>query len=390
MDFQKYGFEKINFGCAPQTVVVGLSGGVDSSVAAAILKWQGYNVIGLFMKNWEEQSADRRCTAEEDFSDVKRVADVLDIPYYTVNFSKQYMDSVFKMFLAGLEKGVTPNPDVLCNREIKFGPFLQHAKKIGADYIATGHYCRVQRGCSDFAEQNRLLKGADDNKDQSYFLCGVSNAQLSKVLFPVGGLVKGQVREIATKLGLITADKKDSTGICFIGERKFREFMKEYLGNKPGEIRTLQGEVVGKHDGLMYYTLGQRKGLGIGGQRDVAPSKIAGESGRFETLTSRWFVVRKDLKNNVLYVNNGECGEMFTKIVYAENFNWINGASKEKKFKCMAKVRYRQPDQKCEVEILDDGKVRITFEKPQRAVTPGQWVVLYIEDVCLGGGEIIP
>ena len=362
--FEKYGFEKINFGCAPQTVVVGLSGGVDSSVAAAILKWQGYNVIGLFMKNWEEQSEGGRCTAEEDFSDVKRVADVLGIPYYTVNFSRQYMDSVFKMFLEGLEKGITPNPDVLCNREIKFGPFLQHAMKIGADYIATGHYCRVKEG--------RLLKGADGNKDQSYFLCGVSSEQLSRVLFPVGGLVKGQVREIATELGLITAEKKDSTGICFIGERKFRDFMKGYLGNKPGDIRALQGEVVGKHEGLMYYTLGQRKGLGIGGKNEA---------------TDRWFVVRKDLKDNVLYVNNGECEEMFTSVVEAENFNWIGG--KPYTGKATAKVRYRQPDQKCEVEILEGGRVRVIFEKPQRAVTPGQWVVLYIGDVCLGGGEIL-
>ena len=338
-----------------KTVVVGLSGGVDSSVAAALLKEQGYNVIGLFMKNWEE---DEHCTAEEDFIDVKRIAEVLDIPYYTVNFAKEYMEDVFKVFLDGLKRGITPNPDILCNREIKFGPFLQFAEKLGADYIATGHYCRVENG--------RLLKGKDDNKDQSYFLAGVTAKQLEKVLFPVGDLEKPEVRKIATKYNFTTATKKDSTGICFIGERKFRDFMRGYLGNKNGDIKTLEGSVVGKHEGLMYYTLGQRKGLGIGGVR-------GGDD--------RWFVVKKDLENNILYVNNGECQEMFTKVVRLEKFNWIG----EPKYgKMMAKVRYRQEDQSC--EVFEDG--RIVFDKPQRAVTPGQWVVLYDGDVCLGGGEI--
>ncbi|KAI4454076.1 trna 5-methylaminomethyl-2-thiouridylate -methyltransferase [Holotrichia oblita] len=363
--FAKYGFEKLN--CkTPPTVVVGMSGGVDSSVAAAILKWQGYNVIGLFMKNWDEQDAGGVCTSEADFADVKRVSEALEIPYYTVNFSKQYMDNVFKMFLDGLERGVTPNPDVLCNREIKFGPFLDYATKIGADYIATGHYCRVNNGI--------LMKGSDESKDQSYFLCGLSQKQLSRVLFPVGGLLKEQVREIAAKLNLVTAQKKDSTGICFIGERKFRDFMKGYLGNKPGEIRTLDGKTVGKHDGLMYYTLGQRKGLGIGGMKG--------------TDENRWFVVSKDLQNNILYVNNGECPEMFTEQLTARDFNWIVKPN-EKKFKCTAKTRYRQPDQKCEAEVLEKDLLRVKFDKPQRAVTPGQWVVLYDGDKCLGGGEII-
>jgi len=384
--FDKYGFKKIDFRVGePQTVVVGMSGGVDSSVAAAILKWQGYNVIGLFMKNWEETGADGMCTTESDYSDVKRVSEVLNIPYYTVNFSRQYMDNVFKIFLDGLGRGYTPNPDILCNREIKFGPFLDFAKKLGADYIATGHYVRVVRDGSNAC----LLKGIDDNKDQSYFLCGLSQEQISKALFPVGDLDKTQVREIAERLNLITAKKKDSTGICFIGERKFRDFMKNYLGNKNGEIRTLSECIVGSHEGLMYYTLGQRKGLKIGG--------VKGED------EARWFVVKKDLEKNVLYVNNGECDEMFTKELIAIDFNWIGGVPlelKEKnidkaKFECMAKTRYRQPDQRCWVEILDNkdskkdfSKIKVVFDKKQRAVTPGQWVVLYNGDVCLGGGVI--
>jgi len=339
---EKYGLNK--------TVVVGMSGGVDSSVAAYLLKQQGYNVIGLFMKNWED-------CPEKDYADVKRVAEVIGIPYYTVNFSKQYMESVFEVFLDGLKKGITPNPDILCNREIKFGPFLKKAFEIGADYIATGHYCRVHEG--------KLLKGVDDSKDQSYFLCGLSQEQLSRVMFPVGGLLKKEVREIAKAAGLVTAEKKDSTGICFIGERKFKEFMKNYLGNQAGDIKTLDGKKVGRHEGLMYYTLGQRKGLGIGGTNES---------------TERWFVVRKDLQSNILYVNNGESDEMFTKVVVVEAINWIGEA---RYGKLTAKTRYRQPDQKCEVN-----GVRVVFEKPQRAVTPGQWLVLYDGDVCLGGGII--
>ena len=362
---EKYGLNKLIFDGTPPTVVVGMSGGVDSSVSAYILKWQGYNVVGLFMKNWEEVGPNGVCPSEKDFADVKRVAETIGIPYYSVNFSKQYMDNVFKVFLDGLAKGVTPNPDVLCNREIKFGPFLKKALEIGGDFVATGHFCRVSEG--------KLLKGVDESKDQSYFLCGLSQKQLSKAMFPVGGLLKSQVREIAKAAGLVTAEKKDSTGICFIGERKFCEFLKGYLGNQAGDIKTMDGKVIGRHEGLMYYTLGQRKGLGIGGTSET---------------TDRWFVVRKDLENNILYVSNGECEEMFTKEVIAKDFNWIGCKLVWDWFDCTAKTRYRQPDQKGMAVLLDDGSVKVVLEKQQRAVTPGQWLVLYDGDVCLGGGII--
>lgn len=362
---EKYGLNKLAFEGAPPTVVVGMSGGVDSSVAAYILKWQGYNVIGLFMKNWEESDPNGICSSEKDFADVKRVAETIGIPYYSVNFSRQYMESVFKVFLKGLENGITPNPDILCNREIKFGPFLKKAFEIGGDFVATGHYSRTSEG--------KLLKGLDVTKDQSYFLCGLAHEQISKVIFPVGGLLKTQVREIAKAAGLVVAEKKDSTGICFIGERKFREFLKGYLGNQAGIIKTMDGKVVGRHVGLMYYTLGQRKGLGIGGTNET---------------TERWFVVRKDLSNNILYVSNGECPEMYAKEVVARDFNWIGNKPVLNSFTCMAKTRYRQPDQKCIVFLQDCGSVKVIFDKPQRAVTPGQWLVLYSGDICLGGGII--
>ena len=367
-----------------QTVVIGMSGGVDSSVSAYLLKQQGYDVIGLFMKNWEGDDTDDHCSAESDYADVKRVCEVIGIPYYSINFAKQYMDNVFSQFLKGLEQGYTPNPDILCNREIKFGPFLEYAKKIGADFIATGHYARVEHTPNG----THLLKGIDESKDQSYFLCGLSQEQLSKVMFPIGSIKKQEVRKIAEKLGLVTATKKDSTGICFIGERKFRDFLKGYFGNQMGEIRTLEEKVIGKHNGLMYYTLGQRKGLGIGGVQGHDDNK--------------WFVVKKNLKANVLYVNNGECDELFTSGLVATDFNFIGSKSDSDVLfakKLGAKTRYRQPDQICVVEtVCDDknsrndlskNKIRVNFEKPQRAVTPGQWVVLYDGDRCLGGGVIV-
>ena len=353
-------------------VVVGLSGGVDSSVSAAILKWQGFNVVGLFMRNWEEKDGAGHCTTEEDFEDVKRVAEHLDVPYYSMNFAGQYMERVFEEFLRGLKAGYTPNPDILCNREIKFGPFLDYAKSLGASYIATGHYARVLKSARGGVN---LLKGLDETKDQSYFLCGLSQRQLGNVLFPVGGLKKSQVREIAEGLNLPVAKKKDSTGICFIGERKFREFLQTYLGNQEGDIVTTNGENVGRHVGLMYYTLGQKKGLGIGG-------RVGAKEGE------GWIVLSKDLDKNQLVVSNGECEVLYARELTASDFNWIAGAPPAESFNCTAKVRYRQSDQACSVEILKGNRVRVTFSQPQRAITPGQWVVLYDGEICLGGGVI--
>lgn len=345
-----------------------MSGGVDSSVSAYLLKKQGYDVVGLFMKNWEGDPTCDGCSAVDDFNDVARVCEKIGIPYYSINFADKYMDRVFKHFLKGLNDGITPNPDILCNREIKFGPFLDFADKIGADMIATGHYAKVSH--NDGIAQ--LLKSKDTDKDQTYFLCALSQKQLSRVIFPLGEITKPEVRKIATKLGLVTADKKDSTGICFVGERKFRDFMHQYFGDKQGNIVTLGGEVVGKHKGLVYYTIGQRKGLGIGATDDA---------------TDRWFVVKKDVASNTLVVNNGECPELFSSALKCREFNWITPQT-DTTFKCNVKVRYRQPDQPCTVTVHKNGGVKISFDSKQRAVTPGQWAVLYDGEVCLGGGEI--
>lgn len=352
-----------------KTVVVGMSGGVDSSVAAYLLKKQGYNVIGLFMHNWEEEEGGH-CTAEQDFLDVRMVASKLDIPYFSVNFSKEYKDRVFADFLEEYKKGRTPNPDVLCNREIKFGPFLEHAKKIGADFIATGHYCKI----SHENGVHRLLKAKDTNKDQTYFLNQLNQKQLEMVLFPLGDMVKADVRKIAEEQGLITASKKDSTGICFIGERNFREFLKNYLPLKPGNIVDDKGNIVGKHEGLCYYTLGQRRGLDIGGK--------AGGNG------DRWFVLKKDLDKNELVVSQGETDALFSNGLISYKVNWITGMPQEKTFYCYAKMRYRQPDQKVKVTLQENGHVKVDFYEKQRAVTPGQYVVFYTETECLGGGVI--
>ncbi len=353
-----------------KTVVVGISGGVDSSVAAYLLKKQGYNVIGLFMVNWEENDENGVCTSQQDYEDVKRVCAKIGIPYYTVNYAKEYYEKVFEYFLHEYKKGRTPNPDVLCNKEIKFGPFLNFAKSIGADYIATGHYAKKVEKAGLYY----LKKAKDLNKDQSYFLNQLSQQQLKYVLFPLEDITKPKVREIAEKLELCNAKKKDSTGICFIGERNFKKFLKNYLPAKSGEIRTLDEKVIGKHDGLMYYTLGQRRGLGIGGYKN----------GNGE----RWFVVKKDLKNNVLYVHQGEDKELYTSSMKSGKFNWIPQKPSQTEFDCFAKFRYRQPDQKVHVKQVDD-HVEITFYEKQRAVTPGQYVVLYTEDeTCLGGAEI--
>lgn len=353
-----------------KTVVVGLSGGVDSSVAAYLLKQQGYNVIGLFMLNWEENDENGNCTAEKDFEDVKRVANKIGIPYYTVNYAKEYKERVFSYFLEEYEKGYTPNPDVMCNKEIKFGPFLKHALELGADYIATGHYCkRVDRDGKVY-----LYKSHDQNKDQTYFLNQLNQEQLSKTLFPLADIDKTEVRRIAKELGLVTAEKKDSTGICFIGERNFRKFLKNFLPAKKGVIKDLNGNIVGEHDGVMYYTIGQRRGLNIGGKSGYD--------------LDRWFVVDKDVKTNTLYVNCGECEQMYSSGCVVTEFNWITDTM-ENDFNCFVKLRYRQPDQETTVKLIDNNTLELKFKNKQRAVTIGQFAVLYAEDgMCYGGGRI--
>lgn len=341
-----------------------MSGGVDSAVAAYLLKEQGYDVVGVFMKNWQDDG--EGCSAAADFEDVKSVCLTLDIPYYTVNFEKEYFDRVFTYFLAEYRRGRTPNPDVMCNSEIKFAAFLDYAKKLGAERMATGHYARTGG-----AFGARLTKAVDPGKDQTYFLCMLSKAQIESALFPIGGMIKDDVRKTAASLGLTVADKKDSTGICFIGERKFRDFLKNFLPAQPGDIKTPDGKVVGAHQGVMYYTLGQRRGLGIGGSPEGP---------------GRWFVVDKDVLNNILYVQQGETDALYSKALLAIGMNYINGRP-EGDFECCARFRYRQSDQSVRVSARDGGEY-IEFEKRQRAVTPGQYAVLYMGDECLGGGVI--
>lgn len=350
-----------------KTVVLGMSGGVDSAVSAWLLKQQGYNVIALFMHNWEEVD-DGCCTAEQDFEDVKRVSAKIGIPYYSVNFAAEYKERVFSYFLDEYANGRTPNPDVLCNREIKFGPFLQYAKALGADYIATGHYCGIRHDNG----VHYLLKAKDQSKDQTYFLNQLSQQQLADVLFPLQNLDKSEVRKIADELGLSNAKKKDSTGICFIGERNFRSFLQNYLPNQTGKIVDINGNIVGEHIGLMYYTLGQRRGLGLGGTTESQ---------------GRWFVVDKDLKNNRLIVSHGDEEVLMSHSLVSNNVNWIPSLPAQK-FTCTAKFRYRQPEQAVDVSVSDDGKVNVRFHEKQRAVTPGQFVVFYDNEKCLGGGII--
>jgi tRNA-specific 2-thiouridylase len=353
-------------------IVVGMSGGVDSSVAALLLKKQGYNVIGVFMKNWDEPDENGICTATEDYEEAVRVCNQLEIPYYSVNFVKEYWDRVFTYFLEEYKRGRTPNPDVLCNKEIKFKMFLDYAMKIGADYLATGHYARVRRQDG----KTHLHKGVDLGKDQSYFLCALNQTQLSKAIFPIGNMEKREVRQLAEEAGLTTAQRKDSTGICFIGERNFKEFLGNYLPAQPGEIRNLEdpNQLLGEHDGLMYYTLGQRKGLGIGGGFGSGDP---------------WFVADKDLKNNILYVVQGDKNPaLYSKGLTATDINWVAGQPPAKQFACQAKFRYRQPDQGVQVEVTGETTCKVLFDKPQKAVTPGQFVVFYDGDECLGGGPI--
>ena len=348
-------------------IIVGLSGGVDSAVAALLLKEQGYDVTGVFMKNWDADDTDDYCAAAEDAADAQAVANILNIPFHTISFAKTYWDKVFEYFLEEYHAGNTPTPDILCNKEIKFKAFLDYALAQGADYIATGHYVRR-------TEQGHLLKGKDPNKDQSYFLHALTQAQISKALFPLGDYEKPTVRALAKKAGFTNANKKDSTGICFIGERKFTAFLKEYLPAQPGPIETPTGVVLGRHEGLMYHTIGQRKGLGLGGQKNAPEAP--------------WYVIRKDLARNVLVVDQGKNNPgLFHETLLATHAHWIAEIPKLPK-KCTAKIRYRQTDQACTLTIANHHTLNVHFQQPQRAITPGQSVVFYEGDHCLGGAVI--
>ncbi len=352
------------------SVIVGMSGGVDSSVSAFLLLEQGYQVEGLFMKNWEEDDDTEYCTAREDLADAQAVCDKLGIKLHTANFAAEYWDNVFEHFLEEYKAGRTPNPDILCNREIKFKAFLEYAKVLGADFIATGHYVRRK----DENDNTLLLRGLDNNKDQSYFLHAVGHKEIQQSLFPVGELEKPEVRRIALEQGLATAKKKDSTGICFIGERRFKDFLQQYLPAQPGKVETAEGEVIGDHQGLMYYTLGQRQGIGIGGTKNHG--------------TEPWYVVAKDLKRNVLIIGQGGQHELlFSEAITCKDIFWINQAPTEFPYRCVAKIRYRQADQACTVHKTKNGFV-VIFDEGQRAATPGQSAVFYNDEICLGGGVI--
>jgi tRNA-specific 2-thiouridylase len=360
-----------------QRIVVGLSGGVDSAVAAWLLKRAGHEVVGVFMKNWEGDDDDEHCSSRQDFLDAAAVADVLGIELEHVNFAAEYKDRVFAEFLREYAAGRTPNPDVLCNAEIKFKAFLDHALRLGAQRIATGHYARVR----ERAGRVELLKGLDPLKDQSYFLHRLTQAQLATAEFPVGHLPKTEVRRIAAEIGLPNARKKDSTGICFIGERPFREFLNRYLANQPGPVRDDRGRTVGEHVGLSFYTLGQRKGIGIGGVKERGAARGAGDH-------SPWFVARKDMATNTLYVVQGhEHPWLLSHRLVADDTSWTAGAPPATGAYA-AKTRYRQADAPCRLEPQADGGFALVFDAPQWAVTPGQSAVLYDDEVCLGGGVI--
>ena len=353
-------------------VIVGMSGGVDSSVSAWFLQQQGYQVEGLFMKNWEEDDGEEYCTAADDLADAQAVCDKLGMKLHKVNFAAEYWDNVFEHFLEEYKAGRTPNPDILCNKEIKFKAFLEFAAEdLGADFIATGHYVRRQ----DSNGQSQLLRGLDGNKDQSYFLYTLSHQQIAQSLFPVGELSKPEVRRIAEDLELVTAKKKDSTGICFIGERKFRDFLGRYLPAQPGEIVTVDGQTVGEHQGLMYHTLGQRKGLGIGGLK--------------ESSDDPWYVVDKDVANNRLIVAQGADHPRLMSVgLIAQQLHWVDRQPLRAPLQCAVKTRYRQEDIPCVVTPLDDDRIEVRFGQPVAAVTPGQSAVFYLGEICLGGGII--
>ncbi len=374
-------------------VIVGMSGGVDSSVTALLLLEQGHQVTGLFMKNWEEDDGTEQCTAMEDLADAQQVCDKLGIELKTVNFAAEYWDQVFEVFLSEFKAGRTPNPDILCNKHVKFKAFLNYAiEDLGAEYIATGHYARVAsfpelpsfpssvrpelvEGSSGNENEYFLLKGLDPNKEQSYFLYTLGQHQLSRTLFPIGHLHKPEIRAMADKAGFANSRKKDSTGICFIGERKFTEFLQRYLPTQPGEMRTPEGQIIGKHHGLMYYTFGQRQGLGIGGVKN-APDEP-------------WYVLEKDLDNNILIVGQGHDHPlMLHNTLEASQLDWCSNRPLTESLRCTAKTRYRQADQACYLEPIGSDKCKATFDQPQRAITPGQSVVFYDGEVCLGGGII--
>ena len=351
-------------------IIVGLSGGVDSAVAALLLKQQGHEVAAVFMKNWDEDDEAGYCPAEQDLADARRVAEQLDIELHTVSFSSEYWNRVFAHFLAEYEAGRTPSPDIICNREIKFRAFLEYATELGADFIATGHYA-----CIEKSPVVRLLKGVDEDKDQTYFLHTLDQAQLASSLFPLGGLEKLAVREMAKEAGFAVHTKKDSTGICFIGERRFSSFLAQYLKKNPGEIRSLDDEVIGQHDGLMFYTIGQRQGLGIGGRQNSSGDP--------------WYVTGKDIGNNILRVAQGvNHPALYSQGLQASELHWIAGVAPEKTFACSARIRHQQPLQDCRVTVSSEQQCSVRFRSPQRAITPGQSVVFYQEDECLGGAVI--
>lgn len=352
-------------------IIVGLSGGVDSTVAALLLKEQGHDVSGVFMQNWEAPDDDPHCTAEQDLTDAKAACALLNIPFDVINFSKEYWNNVFQYCLDEFHAGRTPNPDIWCNKEIKFKCFLDHAIAKGADLLATGHYAKIKKEGAEF----HLMKAFDSNKDQSYFLYTLGQHELSRAIFPLADLTKPQVREIAAKAGFINHNKKDSTGICFIGERNFKEFLQEFILAQPGEIHTTEGNKVGTHDGLMFYTLGQRKGLNIGGLSDYSEDA--------------WYVVDKDLSSNVLIVGQGHNHpRLLSKTLTCSNLHWTVGTPPQLPLNCWARTRYHQPDQACTLVKLEQGTLHVEFETLQRAVTPGQSVVFYLNNECLGGGII--